>query len=435
MLYGTLTAFSWHNNRHKRGVIMKKILIMFASLLLLVSLSGCKSEVSAEDVSKAIANIYSDSEGNVTIALSDGREFSLGNMKGEKGDKGDKGDPGVDGKDGKDGLNGLNGKDGINGADGKDGADGANGKDGVNATPITDYVKDVTLTDENILTITYGDESTEEVNRIELAGQYIFKTYADLHDADDNYVETVLLDYYCYDKGQDITTKIYFPIEYGDKFYNICPTFASNDDIELLGAGGGSEYMQIDWRVPSRDVEYHYEAKEAYPYTLKCKYNDLVLLEYTDYVIAGDSVYATGNNLENNLTYYYCDNTTPSAIESMPKEAVNVTLDYIPVYSTSYTNPHPECLVKIFTSQQETVLRNSSGLSTVRDFKDAIIDILVDEGFDERNIVVIYDAYTTEDTLMECTDFSFYYQQRYGLDLYGSWVNPDAKIYIRFEED
>ena len=66
---------------------MKKILIIIVSALLLTALCGCKSKITADDVSKVIADIYSDSEGNVTIALSDGREFNLGNMKGEKGDK------------------------------------------------------------------------------------------------------------------------------------------------------------------------------------------------------------------------------------------------------------------------------------------------------------------------------------------------------------
>ena len=71
---------------------MKKILIIIVSALLLTALCGCKSEITADDVSKAIADIYSDSEGNVTIALSDGKEFNLGNTKDEKGDEGDKGD-------------------------------------------------------------------------------------------------------------------------------------------------------------------------------------------------------------------------------------------------------------------------------------------------------------------------------------------------------
>ena len=64
------------------------------------SLHDYMSEIPSDDISRAIADIYSENEGNVTIVLTDGRVFNLGNMKG------DKGDPGINEKDGKYGING-----------------------------------------------------------------------------------------------------------------------------------------------------------------------------------------------------------------------------------------------------------------------------------------------------------------------------------------
>ena len=71
---------------------MKKLSIIIITLIFFVSLIGCqqKNEMSAMDAARGISDIYTDPEGNVTIQLLDGRNFYLGNMKGEKGDKGDK---------------------------------------------------------------------------------------------------------------------------------------------------------------------------------------------------------------------------------------------------------------------------------------------------------------------------------------------------------
>ena len=235
---------------------MKKILIIIVSALLLITLCGCKSEITADDVSKAIADIYSDGEGNVTIALSDGREFNLGNMKGEKGDKGDKGDPGINGTDGKDGING---KDGV---DGKDGANGSDGKDGTNATPITDYVKDVTFTDENMLTIEYGDGSKSEVSRIDLEGQYILKTYVKLYDLNDNYLDTILTDYFCYEEGQKLKFSISFPLMYDDKYFELTGYDDLSNEIANLEGSGSPGGINIEGVMPGRNIDYYIKAKQ-----------------------------------------------------------------------------------------------------------------------------------------------------------------------------
>ena len=227
---------------------------MFATVLMLVSLYGCKNEITSDDVSKAIADIYSDNEGNVTIALSDGREFNLGNMKGEKGDKGDKGDPGINGKDG------INGK---NGVDGKDGSNGSDGKDGVDAAPITSYVKDVTLTDENMLTIEYGDGTKNEVSRIDLKGQYIVKVYADLYDQNNNYVTSVLYNYLCYEEGDERQIYIEYPFVHNNKIYVHLGFGEIPDDITITHSPDiDDEGPYFNGVMPGNNTEYHFKAKE-----------------------------------------------------------------------------------------------------------------------------------------------------------------------------
>lgn len=95
---------------------MKKVIICFISLFIILNLSACQKETKTEytevDVAKAIADITSDEDGNVIIKLVDGRMFVLGNLKGEKGEQGEKGQQGEKGEPGQDGKNGLNGKDG-----------------------------------------------------------------------------------------------------------------------------------------------------------------------------------------------------------------------------------------------------------------------------------------------------------------------------------
>lgn len=407
---------------------MKKILIMFASLLLLVSLSGCKSEVSAEDVSKAIANIYSDSEGNVTIALSDGREFNLGNMKGEKGDKGDKGDPGVDGKDGKDGLNGLNGKDGINGADGKDGADGANGKDGVNATPITDYVKDVTLTDENILTITYGDGTTDDISRIELNGQYILKEYVKLYDADDNYVATVLGTYRCYEEGEEVYANVQFPIKYEGKYYNYEAMDPIPEDIEITYVSGSDpNYAGFVGKMPARNVDYYFKAKEAHIFTVAGKFGDELLFEDSDYVTVGKSFtkYPSYGVSFNKITLrdvvYYCENIDGTSIDSMPSNDVYNVLDYVPLFSYSEENPYPNIMIKLFNYFE------SFDATTVGEYKEKLSDWFDDNGFTDYTFVI--EDPVNDDSPIGIT-YRNIYPSLYRDNINNYWVNKYTPITV-----
>lgn len=45
-----------------------------------------------EEKTNNFFSFITDNKGNITIALSDGKEFNVDNMKDEKGNKGDKGD-------------------------------------------------------------------------------------------------------------------------------------------------------------------------------------------------------------------------------------------------------------------------------------------------------------------------------------------------------
>lgn len=278
---------------------------------MLFSLYGCKSEITSDDVSKAIANIYSDSEGNVTIALSDGREFNLGNMKGEKGDKGDKGDPGINGIDGKDGINGKNGIDGKNGVDGNDGANGANGRDG---SSITDYVQDVTLTDENILTITYGDGTVNELSRIDLEDQYIIKVYADLYDLDDTYVTSVLYNYFCYEEGDTRQIYIEYPFEYDNKMYGHLDFGEIPEDISVTHSPDiDDEGPYFTGIMPSHDSEYHFKAKEI-------TYNPVGEIRFTS-----DSLDDTKAILDSYGITYTISTGDASALNAGKVQCVNIT--------------------------------------------------------------------------------------------------------------
>lgn len=450
MLYGTFLPFSWHNNKYKRGVIMKKILIIFASLLLLVSLSGCKSEVSAEDVSKAIADIYSDSEGNVTISLSDGREFNLGNMKGEKGDKGDKGDPGVDGKDGKDGLNGLNGKDGINGADGKDGANGkdgtngTNGRDGADASPITDYVKDVTFTDENVLTVTYGDGTIEELDRIAFSGQYILKAYVDLYDAEDNYVDTVLAKYFCYEEGNDMGITVDFPIEYNGKYYACIDYEDFPEDLEVVSGGIGLTGAGFDAiSMPARNIDFHFYAKEAYNFELQAKCLNGTEYEtiYTSggYIPVGDSGnFIYSQYYENLGTTYYCEDIINGRIDNMPDHDISVEVEYIPLYNiySGNENPYPDSLLKMINYMELTDIEVeliSTGSSTILNLKNKISEWLDSNGFDSDHYSIQTSGYFNDSSTFDNVEFEIYPVNDYNAFLTGRWVNPKTDIIIKIK--
>lgn len=277
---------------------------------MLFSLYGCKSEITSDDVSKAIADIYSDSEGNVTIALSDGREFNLGNMKGEKGDKGDKGDPGINGIDGKDGINGKNG---INGKDGSDGKDGVNGTDGRDGSSITDYVQDVTITDENILTITYGDGTVNELSRVELEGQYILKAYVDLYDFNDDYITTILSDYYCYEEGDRVKINVSFPINYSGKNYEVIEWDDLPEDAVFIGGGGSQGEIIMEGLMPGRDIDYHLRAKEI-------TYNPVGEIRFTS-----DSPDDAEAILENYGVSYTISDGDASALNAGKVQCVNIT--------------------------------------------------------------------------------------------------------------
>ena len=148
----------------------KQLSILLVGLLLLC-LSGCQkaNKPTPKEVADSIADISSDSDGNVMITLVNGKQFTLGNLKGADG---------KDGKDGKDGINGLNGRDGINGANGvngADGRDGLNGRDGTNGkdgeTP-TDYLKKIEFREDDKIYATYGDNSEEYLERVVTSGMY-----------------------------------------------------------------------------------------------------------------------------------------------------------------------------------------------------------------------------------------------------------------------
>lgn len=415
---------------------MKKILIMFVSVLMLVSLYGCKSEITSDDVSKAIADIYSDSEGNVTIALSDGREFNLGNMKGEKGDKGDKGDPGINGingKDGKDGINGKNGVDGKDGSDGKDGADGVNGRDG---SSITDYVQDVTLTDENILTITYGDGTVNELSRVDLEGQYILRAYIDLYDANDNLVDTVLGNYFCYEEGDKVEVFVNYPIQYGEHTYDHFGMSTIPSDITITdGVGASPTYAGFIGTLPGRDIEYHFEAKESYQFNVIGKSQDLKLYENNDYVIAGYYFASINSNYftDSMGTTYYCNDITSGAISSMPKHDINVTLEYIPYYSVASSTPSND-LYRMIDSATDATIRNNLGYNRpISDYKNEISNWLDSQGFTNYSFEV--DSSLNETSELQYSILRIYPANDRRVSLYGKWVRPDAPIVIYFEND
>lgn len=121
------------------------------------------SELQALIKSGAVITSVNSTNDGITIALSDGKSYTLNHGKdGANGANGADGANGVDGKnavawtigadgywyqdgvkteykaigvdgkDGKDGVDGEDGKDGVNGEDGKDGVDGEDGKDGIN---------------------------------------------------------------------------------------------------------------------------------------------------------------------------------------------------------------------------------------------------------------------------------------------------------------
>ena len=112
---------------------MRKIVVIFVVLLLV--LMGCndnrEEKPTIDDISSAISDIRSDSDGNLVFELTDGRKFTVNTIKAKDGADGKDGKDGTNGRDGKDGLNGVDGKDGIDGKDGKDGLNGVDGKDGI----------------------------------------------------------------------------------------------------------------------------------------------------------------------------------------------------------------------------------------------------------------------------------------------------------------
>ena len=337
---------------------MKKILIIIVSALLLTALCGCKSEITADDVSKAIADIYSDNEGNVTIALSDGREFNLGNMKGEKGDKGDKGDKGAPGINGIDGKDGINGKDGV---DGKDGTNGSDGKDGINATPITDYVKDVSLTDENMLTIEYGDGSTSEVSRIDLEGQYIVKVYVDLYDLNNNYVTTVLYNYLCYEEGDTRHIYIEYPFEYSNKTYAHLDFGTIPDDITIThNPDIDDEGPYFNGIMPGHNTEYHFKAKEI-------SYNPVGEIKFTssdinDVKTTLDSFGITYTVSNGDASLADCGKVQKVSIAAVNGQIKELNINgegwssnFLGASATIYTYKEPTLSVTVLTNNQDKI--------------------------------------------------------------------------------
>lgn len=218
---------------------MKKIIILMS---LLVMLCGCtNSEITSKDVAKAISDISSDNEGNVTISLIDGRTFSLGNLKGEKGEKGDKGDKGDKGERGPAGTNGVDGTNGI------DGINGTNGKDGIDAE-VGDYkiniTYDITVNSDHTCPVTFDEtyyyDAGSQINLDIRQKEYTDENKERLYFAFDD--DSLTNDYSNFDVG--------IFVGYDNSF---TPT----------------DYMRISGTMPEKDVNIHVDLKQKTKITVK----------------------------------------------------------------------------------------------------------------------------------------------------------------------
>ena len=92
----------------------------------------------ASDVSEVASGSYDETQGILTLILSNGSQLDVkgfptpgGLLQGDEGPQGPQGDPGVDGVDGKDGERGQTGCQGPEGERGARGPAGIDGRDGV----------------------------------------------------------------------------------------------------------------------------------------------------------------------------------------------------------------------------------------------------------------------------------------------------------------
>lgn len=362
---------------------MKK-LIKLTNIVLLIALCGCTVKADAEQVAAAIANISSDSKGNVLIELIDGRQFSLGNLKGEKGDKGDPG------RDGKDGTNGINGKDGTNGINGSDGKDG---------TLSTDYVKDIYLSDNNQLNAKYGDDSTKTIKRFKTEGDYKFTIKYNLINNKFPELSTCYVgDTLYFDENDEIAIPLDTYLLRDKRYYDVHYGQQLSDNFIVGDFNPNTLSLAILGTMPKKNVEVTIDyicntyILESIGYYLDNDGNKQILFNETSRGYEGDNAayflpYAEyeDNRGFDSITLFKSDDYQPYSISDSD---VLLEFEYYPFYC-NYSPPIFNCMYEI---EYASTIEYYCIKNTLEDTKDAIA-----EYFKDFTNVVIDQAYYVND--------------------------------------